>query len=963
VSEDAALTFKPGSLVRVRGRTCVVQSESTDELLIARPLGGREEETQGVYLPLGLSGDLARSEFPLPSVEDIGGLAQGRILFDAARLSLRETCGPFRCFGKLAFRPRAYQLVPLVMALRQKGAIRLMIADDVGIGKTIEALLVVKELLERAEVKRFAVLCPPHLCEQWREELSDKFGIEAVVIRSATQAALDRAVPDNRSIFQYYPYQVISIDYIKAEARRRTFIAQAPELIIIDEAHSCARPEGANEAQHQRHAVVAALAEDSERHMLFLTATPHSGKDGEFSSLIGLLDKRYASWELLDMGEVERRDLATRFVQRKREVIQKWIGEEGTFPKRGKTIEIPYRLSGQYRAIFDEVLAFARELVATGAKAPPGSAIEGRRQRLRYWTALALLRGVGSSPAAGSRMLLKRSAGAEDAAPDADVLYGESEHPVLDAEEELGNDWTQEQLAEDAHLGRSEAARLSALATRLSELGDPRGDAKVLAAAAVLKGWLAEGLSPVVFCRFIATADYLAASLQELLGREVAVRSVTSEHPDEVRKDLVLELREHPKRVLVATDCLSEGINLQDLFSAVLHYDLPWNPNRLEQREGRVDRFGQTAREVKSALIFGEDNPVDSVVLRVLLRKVAAIRDRLGISIPFPENSRPLMDAIFGEVISEAERIRAENGRAQLDLAWDDSELLRQKEAEVARALGRAEERAAAIRSIFAHETIKAQDLEQDLRAADAAAGSPEDVECFVTGALTLVYGGTAQRVGPGWRLGFDNAPEVVRMAWEGGRGSAAARQHVSFYAPLPEGLRYIGRTHNVVGPLCEDILARSLDRREGSRVHRAAVICTDGVELRSVVLLVRTRNLILERREGRRIVAEELLHWGYEGLATRRSFLQSDRAEALMAGSVPARTLSPEEARHYFLEASGELPSLEADLAVLALSRAHELVAQHERYRALAKDKGHFEAVEPALPPDIVGMYVFVPT
>jgi hypothetical protein len=149
-------------------------------------LGGREEETQAVYLPLGLSGDLERSEFPLPGVEDLGGLAQGRILFDAARLSLRETCGPFRCFGKLAFRPRAYQLVPLVMALRQKGAIRLMIADDVGIGKTIEALLVVKELLERAEVRRFAVLCPPHLCEQWREELADKFGIEAVVIRSAT---------------------------------------------------------------------------------------------------------------------------------------------------------------------------------------------------------------------------------------------------------------------------------------------------------------------------------------------------------------------------------------------------------------------------------------------------------------------------------------------------------------------------------------------------------------------------------------------------------------------------------------------------------------------------------------------------------------------------------------------------------------------------------------------------------
>ncbi len=959
---EAVLSFKPGSLVRVRGRTCVVQPESTDELLIARPLGGREEETQAVYLPLGLSGDLERSEFPLPDVEDLGGLAQGRILFDAARLSLRETCGPFRCFGKLAFRPRAYQLVPLVMALRQKGAIRLMIADDVGIGKTIEALLVVKELVERAEVRRFAVLCPPHLCEQWREELADKFGIEAVVIRSATQASLDRAVPDNRSIFQYYPYQVISIDYIKAESRRRTFLAQAPELVVVDEAHSCARPEGSNEAQHQRHSIIADLAKDPERHMLFLTATPHSGKDAEFGSLIGLLDQRYASWDLLGLGEAERRDLATRFVQRKREVIQRWSGEEKTFPKRAKTREVPYRLSGEYREIFEDVLGFARELVSVGQAGGASGATDGHRQRLRYWTALALLRGVGSSPAAGARMLLKRSEGAADASGDEDSAYGEGEHPVLDAEDELGNDWTQERLAEEARLRPTEASRLSGLALRLAGLGDPRTDAKVLAAAAVVKAWLAEGLSPVVFCRFIATADYLAASLQELLGRETIVRSVTSEHPDEARKDLVLELREHPKRVLVATDCLSEGINLQDLFSAVLHYDLPWNPNRLEQREGRVDRFGQTAPEVKTALIFGEDNPVDSVVLRVLLRKVEAIRDRLGISIPFPENSRPLMDAVFGEVISEAKRIKAEKDRAQLDLAWDDSELLRQKEAEVALALDRAEARAAAIRSIFAHETIKAQDLELDLRAADAAAGSPDDVERFVTSSLRLVYGGSADRAGAGWRLGFDNAPDLVRTAWENGRGPAGSRQHVSFRAPVPEGLRYIGRTQGFVGALCEDILARSLDRREGGRVSRAAVVARGDLEKRTVVLLVRARNLILERREGRRIVAEELLHWGWEGLAASGGFLGPERAEALVSDSTPARTLSPEEAKYYFKEARDELQSLEVELSALALSRAHELVVQHERYRSLTKDKGRFEAVEPALPPDIVGIYVLVP-
>ncbi|MBP7096321.1 MAG: DEAD/DEAH box helicase, partial [Spirochaetia bacterium] len=313
----AELVFKPGSLVRVRGRTCVVQPESAADLLVARPLGGRVEETLAVYLPLGFDAGLERTEFPLPDESELGSLAHGRILFDAARLSLRETCGPFRCFGKLAFRPRAYQLVPLVMALRQSGAVRLMIADDVGIGKTVEALLVAKELVERSEIRRFAVLCPPHLCDQWAEELGDKFGIEAVVVRSATAGALDRAVPDNRSIWEYYPYTVVSIDYAKVESRWRTFVAQAPELVIVDEVHTCARPDGAQEAQQQRHALVANLARDAARHMVYLTATPHSGKDAEFQSLLGLLDPEFAGWDLATVGEKERRRLAAAFIQRR----------------------------------------------------------------------------------------------------------------------------------------------------------------------------------------------------------------------------------------------------------------------------------------------------------------------------------------------------------------------------------------------------------------------------------------------------------------------------------------------------------------------------------------------------------------------------------------------------------------------------------------------------------------------
>jgi superfamily II DNA or RNA helicase len=938
----ADLIFTPGTLVRVRGRTCVVQPESAKELLVVRPLGGKEEETEAVYLPLGFDAGLERTEFPLPGPEDLGNLAHGRILFDAARLSLRETCGPFRCFGKLAFRPRAYQLVPLVMALRQEKAIRLMIADDVGIGKTIEALLIAKELLERSEIRRFAIICPPHLCDQWADELSSKFGIEAVVIRSGTAGALDRAVPDTRSIWEYYPYQVISVDYIKADSRWRTYVSQAPELVIVDEVHTCARPDGAQEAQQQRHALIAALAKDRERHMVFLTATLHSGKDAEFQSLLGLLEPEYAGWNLSLIDAAQRKRLSASFIQRRRENIENWMHEETPFPKRPPTLEESYSLSPAYRELFRDTLAFARELTLA-----PG--MDARKQRLRYWTALALLRGVMSSPASAIEMLTHRL----DGVPDRE--YGEDEQPVFQAEDEIGNDLTQGSLMEEAQLEKGEAARLKGLIEKAQAIQELDEDIKTLVAANMVKKWLAQGFEPVVFCRYIATAKYLAERLQAILGSGVDVRAITSEYPDDERKRLILEMGDKPRHVLVATDCLSEGINLQNIFSAVLHYDLPWNPNRLEQREGRVDRFGQTSPEVRTALVYGEDNPIDSVVLRVLLRKVQAIRDSLGISIPFPEDSRPLMDAIFHEVVVESKRIDTETTP---ELPWDYSDMLKAKEAELDRSLEAAKEKAKAIRSVFAHEAIKAEELEADLKAADEAAGSPADVERFATDAIQSIYGGIAAPRGKDWRIDASNLPEILRSA-AGGEGVG---QLFTFHSPVPQGRRYIGRLHPLVSTMCEDILARSLYPDGKSRVARAAVVSSKDVELRKVVLLVRARNLIKERKAGRQIVAEELLLWGWKGLAKRRAFLAPAETEALMRGVIPSDDLSPESRRHHLEAVLSELPSLRADLDALALERAQTLARQHERYRDLTNGKGNFEAVEPALPPDIIGIYVFVP-
>ena len=162
----ATTIYKPGRLVTYRDRDWMVLPSDDPDVVLLKPLGGSEAETTGVYLPLTIPGEeITEARFPLPSTADLGTFETAKLLFDASRLSFRNASGPFRCIGKLSFRPRAYQMVPLTMALKQD-VVRLLIADDVGIGKTIEALVILKELLERGDITRFAVVCPPHLCEQ-----------------------------------------------------------------------------------------------------------------------------------------------------------------------------------------------------------------------------------------------------------------------------------------------------------------------------------------------------------------------------------------------------------------------------------------------------------------------------------------------------------------------------------------------------------------------------------------------------------------------------------------------------------------------------------------------------------------------------------------------------------------------------------------------------------------------------
>jgi superfamily II DNA or RNA helicase len=954
--------LQPGKLVSLRGREWVVlPSDDPDNLLIVKPLGGSDDEITGVYLPLDIPSDRpADARFDPPAPADLGDISTARLVYDAARLAFRNGAGPFRALAKLSFRPRAYQIVPLVMALRQD-TVRLLIADDVGVGKTIEALLIIRELLERRTIKRFAVVCLPHLCEQWQEEIRSKLDIEAVIIRSNTQARLDRQIQGDASVFDYYPYQIISIDYIKSDARHDVFVEQCPELVIVDETHTCARPAGASASQQQRYHLVSQIAAKPGQHLILLTATPHSGKPEEFQSLLGLVRPDFEALDLPSSTQAERRDLARHFVQRKRADVATWLDEDTPFPQRD-TFEMSYDLSRGYAAFFDEILAFARKMVV-----PDGSA--QRQKRVQYWTALALLRGVMSSPAAGIKMLAARLEADVRATGGSPSLSDESDsdNPVRDLDFGFEGDNAPTQVVEQGDWTDHQRRQLRHFAEQLGQLGNIRDDQKLYAASVVLEEWLAKGFKPVVFCRYIETANYLGKLLEPILRKKfpkLDMRVITSEDPDDLRKQRIAEMAGDKPRVLIATDCLSEGINLQDLFTGVLHYDLPWNPNRLEQREGRVDRFGQKAPEVKACLLYGADNPIDGIVLDVLLRKVREIKRATGINVPFPEDSQSIIDTITQALLLNPDR-RIERRRGadqQLFFDFTDFGEAAAAKATITRKIDEAAARETASRSIFAQNAIKAQDIAEDLRAVDEAIGNVQAVESFVTTALAGLFGVQVTRDRAGYGIVTGNLPPQLADLLTAGQPSRQSRHlvKVSFESPTPEGYLYLGRNNRFVEQLCQLVMANTLARQD-KRAARAAVIRTRQVTLKTTLMLFRCRNVIEQGRGGHQIVAEEMLLWGWRGTPDQKSFLSHTEAQELLIAARGTSDLSP-QARASFLENElSLLDKLDAEFTALAEEQSKRLVAAHERFSALM-DKQRFQVVYPVLPMDLLGLYILLP-
>ncbi|WP_329812273.1 DISARM system SNF2-like helicase DrmD [Streptomyces sp. GSL17-113] len=518
-----------------------------------------------------------------------------------------------------------YQLDPVVRALSMPRT-NLLIADDVGLGKTVEAGLVMQELMLRHRARSMLIVCPAGLTLQWQEEMRDKFGLDFRIVDSALLRELRRSRGLYTNPWTHYPRLIVSVDWLKRERPMRMLRELLPpvpeyprvfDLLVIDEVHTCA-PSGTGKyaVDSQRTAAVRTLAPHCE-HRLFLSATPHNGFLESFTALLELLDNRRFARGV----RPSREQLARVMVRRmKSDLPPRWDGRP-RFPRR-----VPHALEVSYaeetRAAYEKLSSYARSRAAGAGGRAEQSAADFVTTLLKkrflsspkafaetidvhLETMTAKGKGLPSpsndTPTRSAERVLRPLFEQVEETAETDEEHAEAAQRALTAvrgltrplsEQEAG--WLRELSAWARSAARRPDAKFATFRAWLEDVVCPTGP------AGGAEAWTDERV--IVFTEYrdtqrwlyerLLAAQFPADRIALLFGGQ---RQDEREHVKTVfQEDPALS----PVRILLATDTASEGINLQAHCHRLLHWEIPWNPNRLEQRNGRVDRHGQRADQV-----------------------------------------------------------------------------------------------------------------------------------------------------------------------------------------------------------------------------------------------------------------------------------------------------------------------------------------------------------------------------
>lgn len=523
-----------------------------------------------------------------------------KLAVEAKRLDLAFLFDPMMAVHTSNLDPLPHQITAVYESLLPRQPLRYVLADDPGAGKTIMAGLYIQELLMRADARRVLIVAPGSLVEQWRDELFEKFGLEFRVFSKE----LDAATPSGNP-FEDSDQLIVRLDQMARNLDLQEKLCQAGwDLVVFDEAHKLSAHFFGQKIERTQRFKFAEQLGAHTRHLLLMTATPHNGKEEDFQLFLSLLDSDRFYGKFRDgVHQVDASDLMRRMVK---EELVKFDGTP-LFPER-RAYTVNYTLSDLEAALYEAVTEYVKTEMGKADQ------LDGQRKGSVGFALTTLQRRLASSPEAIFQSLKRRRERLEVRLRETQIeqrgqrVSAETLESPPEDEDDL--DAEQQENLEETLADRATAARTVAeLADEIHILKGLEQQAKAVVASGLDRKW--EEFSRILqtdpqmrdaggrlrklilFSEHRDTLNYLYHKIAGVLGQAEAIITIHGgTHRDERRRLQALFRSDPTVRILIATDAAGEGVNLQNA-NLMVNYDLPWNPNRLEQRFGRIHRIGQ----------------------------------------------------------------------------------------------------------------------------------------------------------------------------------------------------------------------------------------------------------------------------------------------------------------------------------------------------------------------------------
>jgi SNF2 family DNA or RNA helicase len=553
-----------------------------------------------------------------------GDPAKLRLVTEALRIRLAHLFDPYMALHTSQVQPLPHQITAVYGEMLTRQPLRFLLADDPGAGKTIMAGLLIRELMVRGELERCLIVAPGSLVEQWQDELANKFELNFDLLSRDRVQASRTADP-----FGEAPLWLARMDMLSRNEELQARLAEHEwDLIVVDEAHRMSASMYGREPKFTKRFLLGRELATRCRHLLLMTATPHNGKDEDFGLFMTLLDPD--RFEGRASGPIDASDLMRRMVK---EDLYRFDGRR-LFPKRVSQT-VAYELSDLERDLYDEVTDYVREEMNRADRLD-----EGRKVNVGF-ALQTLQRRLASSPEAIWNSLRRRRERLElrlkeETAPPLPSAEDWEDYEDLDEQESgalealvvdraTSAETVQELQAEIATLVRLEAQALrvrnSRTDTKWQELSQMLQDPQMFHPDGTRR-------KIIIFSEARDTLTYLAGRIRTLLGQEEAVELIHGGVSRDARREIVERFNySGDLKVLIANDAAGEGLNLQTA-NLMVNYDLPWNPNRIEQRFGRIHRIGQ--EEVCFLWNLVAANTREGEVYQTLLLKLDAQVRTLG---------------------------------------------------------------------------------------------------------------------------------------------------------------------------------------------------------------------------------------------------------------------------------------------------------------------------------------------